>query len=471
VGQLVLLAGLGAIAALLALDARRTRDVSPDLWLAVVWLVLSVSRPLARWAEPGVGEIDVSPEDGSLASAIPLAGLMAATLVTLLRRRLEWLRWVAHNKWIVAFLFFAALSVLWSDYSGVAAKRWIRGCGAALMVLLVLSNPDPVAAIAAVVRRSAIILIPLSIILILFLPERGVIYEPFLYSEVPVGVTTDKNSLGRYSMLVALFVSWSLMARKRLGAALHGSMQTVLHVLLLVGSLYLLFASRSATSLACFVFGSALLTASSLATVRRHPRRLLWGLVSVAVVILPLALLGLLMDLPSLMAGALGRDPTLTGRVFLWRDLLAFGTNPIVGAGYDSFWLGDRLVWFLAEHNVSSAHNGFLEVYLGMGMTGLLLLAAIVCQALRHAERSLASDEAYGWLRLLFVFVFLLYNMSEAATLLTSPMVFLLLVVAVQPPPVLEQVAVDDAATPSSAWSTRSAHPPPVGVDGERQEW
>jgi exopolysaccharide production protein ExoQ len=469
-GQLVLIFGLSAIAALLAVDARRTRDVSPDLWLAVGWLVLSVSRPLARWAEPGLGELDVNPEDGSLSSAIPLAGLMAATLVTLLRRRLEWLRWIGHNKWIVAFLLFAALSVLWSDYSGVAAKRWIRGCGASLTVLLVLSNPDPVAAIAATIRRCAIILIPLSIILILFFPERGIIYEPLLYSEIPVGVTTDKNSLGRYSMIVALLVSWSLMARPRLGAALRGPMQTVVHILLLVGSLYLLFTSRSATSQACFAFGIALLTVTSLATARRHPRLLVWGLVSVVLIVPPLALLGLLVDLPSVAAGALGRDLTLTGRIFVWRDLLAVGTNPIVGAGYDSFWLGERLAWFLAEHNASSAHNGFLEIYLGMGIIGLLLLVAIVYRALRHAEHSLAVDQAYGRLRLLFVFVFLLYNISEAATLLTSPMVFLLLLVATQPPPAIEEVAVGNDAMPSSVWSTRSAISPPVGVDGERQE-
>jgi exopolysaccharide production protein ExoQ len=449
-----------ALLAFDAIDAHPNRNVSPALWLAVAWLILLVSRPLARWAQPGLGELDVGPE-GSLAEAIPLAGLMAAMLVAVLRRRLHWQRWLGDNKAIVAFLLFAALSVLWSDYSEVAAKRWIRGCGTVLAVLLVLSDRDPAAAIAAVVGRSAIVVIPLSIVLILFFPERGFIYEVVRNSQYPVGITTDKNSLGRYSMIVALVASWNLLAGRRTGA---GKMQPVPHVLLLVSSLYLLLASNSSTALACLAFGVALLAATCSATVRSNPRRLVWGLVSAAVAIVPLALFGMLLDLPSVVAGALGRDVTLTGRVYIWRDLLAFGTNPIVGVGYASFWLGDRLVWFLEEYNITSAHNGFLEVYLGMGVIGVLLLWAIVYSSLRHAERSLAADQAYGRLRLLFTFVFVLYNMAEAATLLTSPMVFVLLIVAMQPPPVLfEEVAVDDDRSDGSFESHRDSALPRDG--------
>ena len=41
--------------------------------------------------------------------------------------------------------------------------------------------------------------------------------------------------------------------------------------------------------------------------------------------------------------------------------------NPIIGFGYESFWLGDRLQ-YMAEHwgITSQAHNGYLEMYLNM---------------------------------------------------------------------------------------------------------
>ena len=35
----------------------------------------------------------------------------------------------------------------------------------------------------------------------------------------------------------------------------------------------------------------------------------------------------------------LGRDMTFTDRTFVWADLLARNTNPLVGVAYDSFWL------------------------------------------------------------------------------------------------------------------------------------
>jgi O-antigen ligase len=379
--------------------------------------------------------------DGNLESAIPLTAIMAVTLLVLFKRRIEWQRWAACNGWIVAFLAFAALSVLWSDYSEVAAKRWIRGCGTVLAVSLVLSERDPVVTIAAVLRRTALVFVPLSIALILFLPDRGVIHEAWQGTSYPVGMTTDKNSLGRYSMIVALVAIWSLMSRQRLGAAQRDRISIAMEAFLLGGSLYLLLISRSATALACFISGSVLLAAACLPAARRNPTQLVWGLVLFAGVAALLALLGTLSDIYAQVAAALGRDPTLTGRVYIWRDLLDLRTNPIVGVGYGSFWLGDRLAWFLEEHNVASAHNGFLEVYLGMGITGVLLLVLILHSALRVTASSLVSDEAYGRLRLAFVVVFILYNMAEAATLLTSPMMFLLLLVAIRPPAPSEEAA------------------------------
>src|SRR5205807_9887543 len=43
-----------------------------------------------------------------------------------------------------------------------------------------------------------------------------------------------------------------------------------------------------------------------------------------------------------LIAGA-GRDTTLTGRTELWEAVLKMRVNSLVGAGFESFWLGERL--------------------------------------------------------------------------------------------------------------------------------
>ena len=65
----------------------------------------------------------------------------------------------------------------------------------------------------------------------------------------------------------------------------------------------------------------------------------------------------------ALIIEALHRDPTLTGRTVLWQMLLKHAGNPIIGTGFDSFWMGDRLLaigqgyWW----QPNEAHNGIFR--------------------------------------------------------------------------------------------------------------
>ncbi len=50
-------------------------------------------------------------------------------------------------------------------------------------------------------------------------------------------------------------------------------------------------------------------------------------------------------------------------------------TNPLLGTGYESFWLGPRLQWFWQHAglgHINEAHNGYLEVYLNLGISRTL---------------------------------------------------------------------------------------------------
>ena len=74
----------------------------------------------------------------------------------------------------------------------------------------------------------------------------------------------------------------------------------------------------------------------------------------------------------------MGRDSTLTGRTEIWTHVLWVAGNPLLGTGFESFWLGDRLanVWSIMP-GIQEAHNGYLEVYLNLGWIGVTLLAVI----------------------------------------------------------------------------------------------
>ena len=86
----------------------------------------------------------------------------------------------------------------------------------------------------------------------------------------------------------------------------------------------------------------------------------------------------------------LGRDATLTGRTELWSGLLdCLSRRPFLGLGYASFWTPHENpflheIWQSTGYVLFSAHNGYLEVALGCGIVGLVLLAVfLMCYFLR----------------------------------------------------------------------------------------
>lgn len=113
----------------------------------------------------------------------------------------------------------------------------------------------------------------------------------------------------------------------------------------------------------------------------------------------------------------LGRNMTLTDRAYLWQDLLGIGTNPVIGTGYDSFWLGQRLdiLWAKYRWQPNESHNGYLETYLELGLLGLLLLGGCIIAIVRNIEKTLHYDFELGKVRMAFLIIVLLYNCTEVA--------------------------------------------------------
>ena len=139
---------------------------------------------------------------------------------------------------------------------------------------------------------------------------------------------------------------------------------------------------------------------------------------------------------------ALGRDPTLTGRTELWHRVLGMIANPLVGAGFESFWLGDRLqtMWSMYWWHPSEAHNGYLEVFLNLGWVGVALLAIVLVAGYRNAFVASRRDRLTGGLKLAFFVAAVTYNFTEAGFRMNDPvwLVFLLAATAGTPAPVGE---------------------------------
>jgi O-antigen ligase len=115
-------------------------------------------------------------------------------------------------------------------------------------------------------------------------------------------------------------------------------------------------------------------------------------------------------------AEAVGRNATLTSRTVIWPLLLGMHTNPWIGVGYDSFWEGSRLPFIWSKVGaIGEAHNGFLEVYLNIGLIGLFLLLAFFVSTYRKSLRDLTDRNGLApFIAALWTMV-PFYNVTEAA--------------------------------------------------------
>jgi exopolysaccharide production protein ExoQ len=91
------------------------------------------------------------------------------------------------------------------------------------------------------------------------------------------------------------------------------------------------------------------------------------------------------------LALALGKNPTLTGRLPIWHAVLEpIFKRPILGFGYSAFWLGvkgESLNVILATglRNLANAENGILQLWLELGLVGVLMFLYTLFEACKNA--------------------------------------------------------------------------------------
>ncbi len=371
--------------------------------------------------------------EGSPLDAQIFAGLLAAGLAVLLARRRLDRTFLRANGPLLVFFFYCAVSVLWSDYPFVAFKRWIKGVGDLVMVLIVLTDPEPKTAVKRLLALPGFVLIPLSVLLIRYYPDLGRQYSVWTGAAYNVGVGTQKNDLGHLCLIFGLGSLWYLLEAFRGGERGRPAGPLIAHGAILTMALWLFRMADSATSFACFLIGGGFMAVTSLSTVARNPAvvRLLVGAV------LFLALYGLLLNPGAGLVEAMGRDSTLSGRTEMWDQLLQMKVDPWFGAGYESFWLGPRTKEISRYYQqVNQAHNGYLEVFLDLGWAGVAVLGLVMAWGFRNVVGALRRDPEAGRLKLAFFVVAVIYNLTEHAFRELHPVwiVFLLAITVVPEP-------------------------------------
>lgn len=402
------------ICGLFWLDRDRSIRTSKALWVPVVWLLIAGSRSVSTWLNIAPPKLPEQYVEGSPFDRAVYTILLVVSLFILYRRHKEVVRFLRVNWPLMLFVSYCAVSIVWSDFPAVALKRWIKSLGDYAMVLIVLTEPDPFGALKRVLARVGFVLLPLSVLLIKYYPDLGRAYPAHWEGKTYyVGVATDKNMLGMACLVFGLGSWWRFLQefRRERGERRRGTL--LAHGVVVAMTIWLFWMANSMTSLVCFVLASVLIMITSYPWVERR-RMLVHVIVSC---ILSFCFCVLFLDLGSFLLTALGRNPTLTGRTDLWANLIGLTTNPVLGTGFESFWLGPRLdkLWSIYWWQPNESHNGYLEVYLNLGWIGVALFAGAVLAGYRNVVGMLKTNPDAGRLRLAFLVVGLAYNMTESA--------------------------------------------------------
>lgn len=176
------------------------------LWVPTIWMMRCGSRNIDFW----LGGSESGRWDPILIAILVICGL-----VVLSRRPCVWSSIFAHNSAIVVFYLYIAASLFWADAIDNPAVKIMRPFGDLVMATIVATETDPKLAIVTMFRRTAILLIPLSVVLIKYFPSLGRATDKHWGSDSWVGVTTHKNPLGQLCMVSSMAWLWTVEDYKK----------------------------------------------------------------------------------------------------------------------------------------------------------------------------------------------------------------------------------------------------------------
>ena len=436
---------------LLRLDRKQSPHVTGALWIPTIWMLYTASKPLGVWLQFE----SANPDAGSPWDRLFLSGLMLFALVILAQRKTDWRGALRENRWLLILLVFMLISVVWSDIPGTSLKRWIREFQALLMALVVFSEPSPRQAMESILRRTTYVLMPFSLMLIKYFPFYGVEYGRWSGEQSWIGVAQQKNGMALLCIISGVYLVWSLLRRWREKGPQAWKYQVPLEVLLLLMTFYLLGGPQhslfySATSTYAFMVGFVF--CAWVYVREKSGKRIKAGLLPVLTSIIIAFGVGSVFIGGSgirFFASTAGRDATLTGRTEVWASLLpTVKHSPVIGSGFGGFWTSRTRDFF----EISGAHSGYLDILLGLGFVGLVLVSLFVLSSCRKAHRELSEDFYWGLLWTCYLIISVVHNIGESSIdtftmLLTAVLLFFAISSVRKPSPGGEPDDVEDAGS------------------------
>ncbi|HEY3475585.1 MAG TPA: O-antigen ligase family protein [Anaerolineales bacterium] len=326
-----------------------------------------------------------------------------------------------------AFVLLALASVRWSIGPAETLFRALELLFATLTAAYFGMRLIPEELMDTLFWFGAVVLI-LSLALVFGAPPTGTMYwEPF--NGAWRGVYWHRNHLAS----IAAFVNIIYLCRMVL-AYQRRNPNGVLDGILYVFSFIVLYFTRSATGYILWIVMHAFvgLVLVWLRIYHRLQKRHYAWTFGAGLLAAVLALSNL-----DVIFGLFNRDTTMTGRVVLWNHLLDLASRRLwVGHGFGAVWNFD---WFREEIKQLAgwpsqpliADNGLLDIFLHLGMTGVVLFVGVlVFTTVRSVRYALAKKTLAGFFPLLIMVYALFANISFSLFAETEVFVWFLMIAA-----------------------------------------
>lgn len=303
---------------------------------------------------------------------------------------------------IIMLMGVIAASTFWSIDQGLTFRRFIA-IGMTTVFGLHMASRYTWREVLTLLGVTWIILCIGSFIFSLGVPSLGV--EQFEHAGAWKGLWFQKNALGGHMARASFLFAFLLIVDRHLRGMWSVG---------LVMSIALVLLSTSATALLGMMVG--FLTLMTGLIMRR-------GAIQSLTVFWLAVTLGSVFAIvfatnPDAIFGLLGRDATLTGRTDIWEALFdVIEQRPNRGFGYGAFWSEGSLqalyVREITQWEVPTAHNGWLETWLGIGLIGLVIFSlSFVFTTIRAAIT--AFSDWYGFFALGYILQFIVFSLSES---------------------------------------------------------
>jgi O-antigen ligase len=344
---------------------------------------------------------------------------------------------------LIALVGLAAASTVWSVDPSATSRRVVALTFTSLGGVALAARFDwP--RLASVFATAFAALAGVSLLLGLLVPDMGRMTELFVGAWR--GVWFEKNSFGgNMAVGFVVFVAAAVLVpeRRRLWAGCAGL------------ALLLVLLSTSKTSLLGLLLGGA--AVAFVALMKRGPAT---AVVTVWLAVASIAGLAAVVVFASdAVFALLGKDATLTGRTEIWTAVTRrVHERPRLGWGYGAIW-DSKDVWnpyaritreagFPAHH----AHSSWVEMALGLGVTGLSLWALWWLEAWGRALAGVVANRG-AWLAAPFLLVHTLTSLTESVTLTWNDLRWVMFVA------VAVKLALGEAGDQPAAARASSARP------------